>query len=437
VAEVGELVEVAIERLGAQGDGIAQLGPIRVFVPLALPGERWRVRLAARRAEGFAATPLAPLGAAPRPPAPCRHFGACGGCQLQHLAAADYAAWQRGMVLEALARRGLEDVPVALPESAPPAARRRVRLAFAARSGRVRLGFRVRAGHALVEVEECPVARPEIVALLPALRRLLAAPALAGHGGEVQITACASGLDVLLTSAGALGLAEREALAGFAAAQDLARLAWRPDARTAAEPIVARCPAAVEFAGVSVALPPGAFLQATSFAEDAIRSAVEAALGPAAGAGRALADLFAGCGTLGLPLAAAGARVLAVDADLPMLAAAGRAARQAGFGARFRTAARDLERAPLAGAELAGLDAVVLDPPRAGARAQAAALAASRVPRVALVSCSPASFARDARTLVDGGCRLLRVQPIDAFLWSSQIELVGAFERPHRAARRA
>jgi 23S rRNA (uracil1939-C5)-methyltransferase len=301
----------------------------------------------------------------------------------------------------------------------------------------VRLGFRVRAGHALVEVEVCPVARPEIVALLAPLRRLLAAPALAGRSGEVQITACASGLDLLLTSAGAPGLLEREALAGFAAGHDLARLAWRPDARIAAEPVVARREAVVEFAGVRLALPPGAFLQATRFAEDAIRGAVEAALGPAAGAGWALADLFAGCGTLGLPLAASGANVLAVDADLPMLAAAERAARQAGFGARFRTEARDLERAPLAGAELAGLDGVVLDPPRAGARGQAAALAASRVRRVAMVSCSPASFARDARMLVDGGYRLLWVRPIDAFLWSSQIELVGAFERPARAPRGA
>ncbi|HEX5796546.1 MAG TPA: RsmD family RNA methyltransferase [Geminicoccaceae bacterium] len=430
MAELGDRVEVVVERLGAQGDGIAPLGRARVFVPLALPGERWRVRLAARRGADFAATPVAPLAAAPRPPAPCRHFGVCGGCQLQHLAAADYAAWQRQVVVEALARRGLEGVPVALPERAPPAARRRVRLAFATRSGAVRLGFRVRAGHALVEVEQCPVARPEIVALLPALRGLLAAPALAGRAGEVQITACASGLDVLLTSAGAPGLAEREALAGFATAQDLARLAWRPDGRTPPEPVVARRAAVVEFAGVAVALPPGAFLQATPFAEDAIRHAVADALGPAAGTGAALADLFAGCGTLGLPLAAAGARVLAVDAEPAMLAAAAQAARRAGCGARFHDQVRDLERAPLAGAELARLDAVVLDPPRAGARAQAAALAASPVPRVAMVSCSPASFARDARTLVDGGYRLLRVQPIDAFLWSSQIELVGAFERP-------
>ena len=157
----------------------------------------------------------------------------------------------------------------------------------------------------------------------------------------------------------------------------------------------------------------------------------------AIGDARRIADLFAGCGTFGLPLAAAGRRVLAFDADAAMLAAAGGAARRAGFGDRLATECRDLERAPLIGPALGRLDAVILDPPRAGARAQAAALAASRVPRIAMVSCNPATFARDARTLVDGGYRLLSVQPIDAFLWSSQIELVGAFVRADRGPRRA
>jgi 23S rRNA (uracil1939-C5)-methyltransferase len=433
MSQTGDVVEVAIERLGAQGDGIGRLGGTLVFVPLALPGERWRVRLGARRGEGLAAAPVVALASAPRPSPPCPHFGDCGGCQLQHLAAADYAAWQRAIVVQALARRGLGEVAVAAPEITPPASRRRVRLAFAVRAGKVRLGFRARASHAVIDVAACPVARPEIVALLPALRTLLGALAMARDGGELQITASASGLDLLLTTAAAPGLGEREALAGFAAQHDLARLAWRPAARTPAEPIAARRPVSVRFAGVTVELPPGAFLQATGFAEDAIRSAVAGAIGDA----RRVADLFAGCGPLGLPLAAAGGRVRAVDADAPMLAAAQRAARQAGFGARFEVETRDLERAPLAGTELAALDAVILDPPRAGARAQATALAAARVPRVAMVSCHPASFARDARTLVDGGYRLLRVQPIDAFLWSCQIELVGAFERADRAPRGA
>jgi 23S rRNA (uracil1939-C5)-methyltransferase len=431
--QLGEIVEVTIAELGAQGDGIGRLGGARVFLPFALPGERWRARLVARRGDGFLAEPLAALEQVARATPACPHFGTCGGCQLQHLAAADYASWQRETVLQALARRGLDGAPVASPQITPPASRRRVRLAFTARSGGVRLGFRVRAGHALVDVAACPVARPEIVALLPALRALLARLAMARRGGEVQITASASGLDLLLTTTLPPDLAGREALAGFAAREDLARIAWRAAPGDVAEPIAARRPVWVEFAGVRVELPPGAFLQASAFAEDAIRAAVALAIGDA----RRLADLFAGCGTLGLPLAAAGRQVLAVDADAALLDAALRAARQAGFGERLTIECGNLERAPLAGPALERLDAVILDPPRAGAGTQAMALANSRVARIAMVSCNPATFARDARILVDGGYRLLSVQPIDAFLWSRQIELVGAFARQDGALRRA
>ncbi len=431
--DVGDLVELTIEQVGAQGDGIGRSGDARVFLPLALPGERWRARLVARRGDGFLAAPLEGPDPAARAPAPCRHFGTCGGCQLQHLAAADYAAWQRQTVVQALARRGLGAIEVAPASITPPASRRRVRLGFRVGRGGARLGFRVRAGHDLIDVAECPVARPEIVALLPALRSLLAGLAIARRGGELQMLASDSGLDLLLTTAPPPGLAEREALAEFAARQDLARLAWRPAAGGPAEPVAARRPVRVTFAGVAVDLPPGAFLQATGFAETAIRAAVAQAIGEA---GR-IADLFAGCGTLGLPLAATGRRVLALDADASMLSAAEHAARSAGFGDRWTAECRDLERAPLSGPALERLDAAILDPPRAGARAQAAALASSRVPRIAMVSCNPATFARDARTLVDGGHRLVSVQPIDAFLWSSQIELVGAFARADRAALRA
>jgi 23S rRNA (uracil1939-C5)-methyltransferase len=431
--EVGDLVEVTIEQLGAQGDGIGRSGGARVFLPLALPGERWRARLTARRGDGFVAAPIGVPEQVARAPAPCRHFGTCGGCQLQHLPAADYATWQRAAVVQALARRGLRAIEVAPARITPPASRRRVRLAFTAGPGGVRLGFRVRGGHALVDVAECPVARPEIVALLPALRARLGDLAMARRGGELQILASDSGLDLLLITLAPPGLADRESLAEFAAGHDLARLAWCSAAGRPAEPIAARRPVRVNFAGVVLEPPPGAFLQATAFAEDAIRAAATQAIGDA---GR-VADLFAGCGTLGLPLAAAGRRVLALDADASMLAAAGRAARQAGFGERLATETRDLERVPLAGPALERLEAVILDPPRAGARAQTAALASSRVPRIAMVSCNPATFGRDARALVDGGYRLLWVQPVDAFLWSSQIELVGAFARADWAFLRA
>ena len=415
-----------IEALGARGDGIARLDDLCVFVPLTLPGDRLTVRLGAPREGGFGAEPLVWHERVPRAAPHCPHFGACGGCQLQHLGPAADAAWRCAQVANALARRGLDACPIEPPAPMPPAIRRRARLAFERRGGKVMLGFRGRAAHAVVDVAACAVVLPEIAALLPPLRAALADLPLAARGGEVLVTAAEGGLDLVLLAPTEPGLADREGIAALAEVIDLARVFWQPTAATEPEVIVARRPVQVSFESVAVALPPGAFLQASAQAEAQLRAAVRDAIGDAAN----VADLFAGCGTFGLPLAAAGCRVHAVDAQAEMLAALRDAARAAGFGDRITTEARDLERAPLTGPELGRLDAVILDPPRSGARAQAQALATSKVARVAMVSCNPASFARDARILADGGFALTAVRLIDAFAWSAQIELVGSFLRP-------
>ncbi len=420
----GERALVVIEQLGARGAGIASWGDTRVFVQLALPGDRLEVRLGARREGGFAAEPVAWHEQAPRAAPRCPHFGACGGCQLQHLDAAQDADWQCRQVAMALARRGL-DCPIEPPPAMGPATRRRARLAFERLGGHVALGFRGRAAHRVVDVEVCALVVPEIAALLPPLRTALADLPCAARGGELLVTATGSGLDLVLLTAAEPGLADREGIAALAASQDLARLSWQHAAHEAPEVIVARRPVRVTFGGIPVELPPGAFLQATADAEAQIRAVVEAAIGDA---GR-LADLFAGCGTFGLPLAAGGRRVQAVEAQPDMVEALTAAARAAGLIDRVTAQARDLERAPLAGAELDRLDAVILDPPRAGARAQTQMLAASKVARVAMVSCNPTSFARDAGILVDGGFALTSVRLVDAFLWSARIELIGSFVR--------
>jgi 23S rRNA (uracil1939-C5)-methyltransferase len=329
----------------------------------------------------------------------------------------------------ALARRGLDASPIEPPPPMPPAIRRRARLAFERRGGKLVLGFRGRAAHAVVDVAACAVVLPEIAGLLPPLRAALAHLPLAARGGEVLVTATEGGLDLVLLAAPEPGLTDREGIAALAEAQDLARVCWQRAAGFEPEVIVARRPVRVSFEGVLVALPPGAFLQASIEAETQIRGAVHDAIAPAIKDAGRLADLFAGCGTFGLPLAAAGCRVHAVDAQPEMLAAVIDAAR-AGFADRVTAEVRDLERAPLTGSELDRFSAVILDPPRSGARAQAQALAASKVARVAMVSCNPASFARDARLLADGGFALTAVRLIDAFAWSAQIELVGSFQRP-------
>jgi 23S rRNA (uracil1939-C5)-methyltransferase len=426
----GERVEVAIEAVGARGDGIARLGDVRVFVPLTLPGDRLTVRLGAPREGGFVAEPLAWHEQVPRAVPRCPHFGACGGCQLQHLEPAAAAAWRTGQVATALARRGLHEIAIEAPLPLPPATRRRARLAFERRGGQVALGFRGRAGHHLVDVEACAVVLPGMVGLLPPLRTALAGLPLAARGGEVLVTASDGGLDLVLLTAAAPGLADREGIAALAQRCDLARVSWQRAPDDEPEVVVQRRPVRATFEQVAVELPPGAFLQASAQAEAQIRAAVCAAIGAPGQDPASLADLFAGCGTFGLPLAAAGCRVHAVDAQADMLAALAGAAHRAGFAERVTTEVRDLERAPLAGPELDRFAAVILDPPRAGARAQALALAASNVPCIAMVSCNPASFARDARVLVDGGFALTAVRLIDAFLWSAQIELVGSFARP-------
>jgi len=425
VRRAGEAHEVVIEAIGARGDGIARRGGARIFVPLTLPGDRLRVRIVGRRGDGLVGEVLERLEEAPRTRPPCPHFGACGGCQLQHLPAAQYRTWKREQVAAALAKRGLPDVAIEPLECTPPGARRRARLAFERRGAAVRLGFRARSGHRVIALRACPVLAPALVALLPPLRALLAGLDLARRGGEVEATASATGIDLLILAPHRPSLADREALAAFAETHDLARISWAPGGDADGEPIAQRRLPGVIFDEVRVGLPAGAFLQATAAAEGALRRAVDDAIGDA---GR-IADLFAGCGTFGLPLAAAGRTVHAIEHDPAMLEALQEAARRAGFEGRLTTERRDLQRAPLAGAELERFDAAVLDPPRAGARAQAAAFAASQVARLAMVSCNPATFARDARLLADGGYRCLWVRPVDAFLWSGRIELVAAFAR--------
>ena len=425
-ARPGAIVEVAIIAFGSRGDGIGAWQDRPVFVPFALPGERLRVRLAGRRGDGFAAEPLAWLERGERAPDRCPHFTRCGGCALQHLPDPAYLDWLRAQLGEALARRGLPASLVEPAHAMPPQSRRRARFSYLCRGGGIELGFRARAAHAVVDLAACAVLLPEIVALLPALRRLLAGLPMAGRSGEVSVSATLAGLDVLLLAPTEPGLADREALAAFAVGQDLARIAWAPGPGALPEPVVQRRVPRVDFDGIGVVPPPGAFLQASVPAEAAIRAAVLEALGDA----QAVVDLFAGCGTLALPLAATGRRVRAVDGDAAMLAALTDASRAAGLLGRIAAEVRDLERSPLRASELAGLDGVILDPPRAGARAQALMLAGSAVPRIAMVSCHPPSLARDLRILVDGGHRLVRVRPIDAFSWSGRIEAVAALARP-------
>ncbi|MEZ5932579.1 MAG: 23S rRNA (uracil(1939)-C(5))-methyltransferase RlmD [Alphaproteobacteria bacterium] len=423
---LGQRVDIEIERIGRSGDGIASHEEKPVYVPLALPGDLLSVRLTKRRGEGYAAEVIESRSLMPRRQPACRHFGQCGGCRLQHLPMASYRDWKRDQVIAALKSRAIEGVDIRPLIDAEPGSRRRIRLAFQRAGDRVSLGYRQRERQEIVDVGECPIALPAITALFEPLRHLLARIDMAEAGGEVAITAADSGLDLLVETRAEPTLADREGLAALAEREDLARIAWRPDARSEPEPIAARRAVSVQFGDVPAALPPGAFLQATEAAERAIIKAVAAAIGEA----RRVTDLFAGCGTIGLPLARRGHKVLAVEREPAMVQTLDAAARSAGLAADVRTMIRDLDQTPLGSDELADTDAVVLDPPRAGAASQIAAIVQGRGPKtLAMVSCNPATFARDARALLDAGYRLAWVQPIDAFLYAAEIELVAAFHR--------
>ena len=436
----GRQVELAIEGLGARGDGFAGLDGRPVFVPYTLAGDRVRVRLTGERGGGYKAEMLELLEeGAGRVAPPCPHFGTCGGCALQHLSDAAYGEWKRDLVRQALAQRGLHEVPVAPLVRIAPGTRRRATLAATRDGARVALGFHGRESHRVVDLESCLVLTPGLTALLPALREALAPLLAAREVAALTLCEIETGIDLLIVSATAPNLAAREALAALAEAQDLARLSWaqlsgagRPTAGMAPEPepVVLRRAPRLRFAGVPVAPPPGGFLQPTVAGEAALVDRVLAYL--PAGA-ETIAELYAGCGTFTFPLVQAQktgrGRVHAVERDEAALAALWAAARKADLAGRITVTAQDLARMPVLAEDLEGGDCVVFDPPRAGAREQVAEIARSRAPAAVAVSCNPKTFARDARILVDGGYTLVEVTPIDQFPWTGHLELVASFRR--------
>lgn len=403
-------MRLTVERLGHHGDGIAA-GP--VFVPRTLPGEVVEGEVEA----GRMAQPKIVTPSTERVAAPCPHYRTCGGCQLQHAADRFVAAWKIEVVRIALAGQGLE-APIRGIATSPPHSRRRATLHGRRTKTGVIVGFHGRASGALVAVPDCRVLSPAIMACFPALGALTALAASRTTEVDLAVSDTDSGLDVAVS--GALPLT-RETLprtVTIAETHDLARLSWN------GEVVAERRPPLLRLGPASVPLPPGAFLQATREGEEALLAAVTEAVGEA----RHVVDLFAGCGTFALPLSAR-AEVHAVEGEAVLLSALDRGWRSAGGGRLVTTEVRDLFRNPLRGDELAPFDAAVIDPPRAGAAAQTEALAASRLARIAAVSCNPVTFARDARTLAGAGFRLEWVQVVDQFRWSPHVELAAAFRR--------
>jgi 23S rRNA (uracil1939-C5)-methyltransferase len=402
--------EVEIGRLGAHGDGIAETPSGPRHIPFALPGERWR--------QSEDAPDVLLRGHPARAEPICPHFGTCGGCVAQHMPEEVYVAWKCAMLAEAFRRRGIT-APIGPLYRLPAGSRRRITLHARREGGNLRLGFYRRTAHDLVDITGCPVAVPEIVSALPALREMLSPVVLGQVQASVHVLATSAGLDVhLVFTRAAASPRDYSRLAAFASRFGFARLTVGGDTL-----LQARRPT-LTFDGVAVEPPPGAFVQAAAEAESEMIRLVTAAT---AGAKR-VADLFCGIGTFSLPMARL-ARVLALDSREDAVAALSAAARRTQGRKPIEVRVRDLFRTPLSARELEGFDALVLDPPAAGARAQAAQIALSRAPVVAYVSCDPGTLARDARILVDAGYRLESVSPIDQFVFAHHLEAVAVFRR--------
>lgn len=391
-----------IVRIAARGDGVTADGR---YAALAAPGDFLR--------EDGSVEP----GPNRRTPL-CRHFPKCGGCQLQHLSDEAFARYLTDRIVGGLEGQDLSAPTMLAPHLSPPRSRRRVALRAERRGKQVLLGFNEGGSHKIIEIRECAVMRPELFALIGPLRALLPTLIRDKRSADIRMTVTDQGVDLMLAGVEAEGLAAAEAITDFAAQHKLARLSldegygaatrWEPD------------PVTVTLGGVAVPLPEGSFLQATAEGEAALVAAVRQIIG---GAGE-VADLFAGLGTFAFAI---DGNVHVVEAARDMVLSLQSAAN---FAKRLITSEhRDLYRRPLTPAELNRFDAVILDPPRAGAQEQVATLAKSSVPKIAYLSCNPGTFARDAKTLIEGGYSLTDIMPVGQFRWSTHVELAASFTR--------
>jgi 23S rRNA (uracil1939-C5)-methyltransferase len=408
---------LVIARLGHRGDGVADSPAGTIYVPGTLPGEAVEVEevaghpdrrrlLQIERPSPERITPI------------CPHFSVCGGCAVQHWEGTHYRAWKRDLVVAALHQAGL-DVPVADLIDAHGDGRRRA--VFHARSGTqgvLEVGFAAARTHRIVAIDRCPVLAPSLSGAIKAAWAIAETLGRTKKPLDIHVTATDAGLDVDVRGSGPLTSALITALARIAAEHDLARLTRHGELIALARPPSLRIGKAI------VQLPPAAFLQATAAGEAALARLVLAACADAA----RVADLFAGIGPFALRLAER-ARIFAFDDDEAALAALARAAASTGGLKPVEVERRDLFRRPLAAVELKNFDAVVFDPPRQGAEAQARELAASGVPLIVAVSCNPATFARDAATLVRAGYRLTEVTPVDQFRYAAHVEIVARLQR--------
>lgn len=440
--------ELTITHLGGLGDGIGEYEGRAVYVPFTCPGDVVWVEMAD---SGRARLLEVVQPSAKRQPVPCAYFGQCGGCSLQHLSPPTYDDFKRNILVQSVRRLGAEESLVEPLVAIRAGARRRVEFKVAVAKGEVQLGFYAAKSHQMVAVEQCLVLTPTMDALIEPLRQCIAKLKKPGVVKALHLTEVEGGFDVCLSVTARLHAADIPLLRAFASQHSILRVA-QECGDTTPEILFTQKEVQVSFAGVAVELPVASFLQATLAGQRALtrfvlqhtqkegmsgrvvteavaRSAERPEKERGANANKYVADIFCGCGTYGFPLAVQGVRVAAYEGNAEMVAALHNAARRAGMEERMHAEVRDLVAHPLSAGELKAFDAVVINPPRSGAKAQIEQVARSGVDTVVMVSCNPATFERDAALLLAAGYRLVAAVPIDQFYWSSHLEVAAAFSR--------
>jgi 23S rRNA (uracil1939-C5)-methyltransferase len=409
--------QLKITHLGHRGDGVADTADGPVYVPYTLPGETVTTEPVAGHPDRRHLLHIDKPSHERTSPG-CKHFGACGGCALQHWSLAEYHLWKRSLVVEALAMANVVGPVGDLIDAHGKGRRRAVLHARRGTHDVLEVGFTAPRAHHIVAIDECPILAPGLGGALRAAWAIAETLKPTGKPLDIQATATDSGLDIDVRGSGALPAERIAALARLAEAHKLARITRH------GELVAQRSQPVLQVGRAQVPLPPGAFLQATAEGEETLARLVAGHIGKA----KRVADLFAGIGTFALRLAEQ-ARILAADSDAEAVKALERAAAKTAGLKPVEAQQRDLFRRPFMAAEMKALDAVVFDPPRQGAEAQARELVKSAVPVVVAVSCDAATFARDAKILVEGGYKLNSVTPVDQFRHSHHVEIVAKLSR--------
>ncbi len=416
---------VEITKIAQQGDGEGALtDATRIFVPLTLPGDVIRAQPGARRGDGISGSVLEWIEQTPRKDPICNVYGSCGGCQLQHVPTADYQSWKSDAVRTALSRHGLS-VELSPLRQVPLNARRRATLSLVMTADGPVLGFNGAYSDRVIGMDGCPLLAPALAGLWVPIRDFCASVFAAPMRADIRMTAAQPGsVEIVIATDRELDLGLREAIAAFSKTHDIARFCWQLPG-TSPEPVVQRRPVLLTIGKAEIEFPVGGFLQPSSEGESVLQSLVMDGVGKA----RKVADLYCGIGTFAFVLASAGKHVMAADDSAPQIAALDQAAGRAGLGGHIGAAVRDLKDSPFEAAAFGDIDAVVFDPPRAGARAQAECLADCGAATIVAVSCNPATLARDLRILVDGGYRIESLTPVDQFPMSYHVEAVAVLRR--------